>query len=44
MKVRSDFLSWIRREGARKGSFHYETLEELVSRSLGGKAPWRPIP
>ena len=44
MKVKSDFLAWLRRVGARRGSFHYETLEDLASRAMGGKKPWRIVP
>ena len=44
MKGRSDFLAWLRREGARRGSFHYETLEDLASGAMEGKKPWRFIP
>jgi hypothetical protein len=44
MKGRSDFLAWLRREGARRESFHHETLEDLASRAMGWKKPWRFIP
>lgn len=47
VKVRSDFLAWLRREGARRGIFLYELLEETAARSLAGKKPWqdaRPTP
>jgi hypothetical protein len=41
MKVRGDFLAWLRRESARRGVCLYELLEEMVARALAGKRPWR---
>jgi hypothetical protein len=41
MKVRSEFLAWLRQESARRGIFLYELVEELASRSLAGRKPWR---
>ena len=41
MKVRGEFLAWLRQESARRGIFIYELVEELTSRSLAGKRPWR---
>ena len=41
MKVRTDFLAWLRRESARRGTFLYEVIEEIMARSYGGMKPWR---
>ncbi len=41
MKVRSEFLAWLRRESVRRGTFLYETCEELASEAIG-TFPWRP--
>ena len=43
MKVRGDFLAWLRRESVRRGTFHYETLEDFVARGMGGKRPWQGV-
>ena len=40
MKVKTDLLSWLRVESARRGVFLYELVEELVSRSMVGRKPW----
>ena len=41
MKVRGEFLAWLRRESARRGIFLYELIEELAERSLAGNRPWK---
>jgi hypothetical protein len=41
MKVRGEFLTWLRRESARRGIFLYELVEELASHAMAGKKPWQ---
>lgn len=45
MKVRSQFLTWIKQEAARRGIFMFQVLEETAAATLGGAKPWeRPVP
>jgi len=44
MKVRGEFLAWLRLESARRGIFLYELIEELAARSLAGNKPWKRQP
>jgi hypothetical protein len=40
MKVRQEFLAWLRLESVRRGIFLYELVEEMASQALVGKRPW----
>ena len=40
MKIRLEFLAWLRIESARRGIFLYELVEELATQSLAGLRPW----
>jgi len=44
VKVKREFLSWLKRESARRGIFIYELVEEMASVSLTGSKPWRRQP
>ncbi len=41
MKVKGDFLAWLKRESVRRGIYLYELVEEIASSTLAGKKPWR---
>lgn len=41
VKVKGDFLAWLRRESLRRGVYLYELLEEVTARTLAGRRPWR---
>jgi len=41
MKVRSEFLAWLKMESARRGLFLSDLVEDLVARSYAGKKVWR---
>jgi hypothetical protein len=43
LKVKGDFLSWLRRESSRRGVYLYELVEEITSKTLAGKRPWRGV-
>jgi hypothetical protein len=40
MKVKREFLIWLKMESARRGVFMYDLVEELVSRSYAGRKIW----
>ena len=41
IKLRRPFVVWLKGEAARQGIFMGELVEELVTRALGGRVPWR---
>lgn len=42
MKIKRDFLVWLKMESARRGVFIYDLIEELAARGYAGKKIWRP--
>jgi len=41
VRIRSDFLVWLKQESVRRGIFLYQLVEELASSRLAGASPWR---
>ena len=41
MKVKRDFLVWLKMESARRGIFIYDLVEELAARSYAGRQVWK---
>ena len=41
VKLRNEFVAWLRVEAARRGVFLYELVEEIASRTMAGRQPWR---
>lgn len=39
IKVRREFLVWLKQTAAKRGCFVYEVLEELVAQGIGSR-PW----
>lgn len=40
MKIKRDFLAWLKMESARRGIFLYDLVEDLAARSYAGRRVW----
>lgn len=41
VKLRNEFVAWLRQEAARRGVFLYELIEDITSRTIAGRTPWK---
>ena len=44
IKVKREFLVWLKMESARRGVFIYDLIEELAARGYAGKRVWNSRP